>query len=57
MVAVGNTLVPSSSPNTSINAITWINLLVDVGNGGVPSTAFPLGECQGDCDGDDDCEV
>ncbi len=31
--------------------------LRDVGNNGVPVDAFPLGECQGDCDGDSDCEV
>ena len=55
-------LAPSSSPNTTRPTFApssrpAINLLVDAGNGGVPSTAFPLGECQGDCDGDDDCEV
>jgi len=48
------TLAPSSSANTT--RPTPITLLVDAGNGGAPSTAFPLGECQGDCDGDDDCQ-
>jgi len=27
-----------------------------VGNDGIPVEAFPLGECEGDCDTDDDCE-
>jgi hypothetical protein len=26
-----------------------------VGNGGSPKSAFPLGECEGDCDSDSDC--
>jgi hypothetical protein len=26
-----------------------------VGDNGVPSSAFPLGECEGDCDKDSDC--
>ena len=29
--------------------------LVIAGDNGKPSSAFPLGECQGDCDSDDDC--
>lgn len=31
--------------------------LVNVGNDGIPVDVFPLGQCQGDCDNDDDCEV
>ena len=31
--------------------------LATAGNNGVPSEAFPLGNCQGDCDDDDDCSV
>jgi hypothetical protein len=27
-----------------------------VGNNKHPSSAYPLGECQGDCDGDEECE-
>jgi hypothetical protein len=28
-----------------------------LGNNGIPSVAYPLGECQGDCDGkDEECE-
>jgi len=30
--------------------------LVDIGNDGEPWADFSLGECQGDCDGDDECE-
>lgn len=29
--------------------------LQHIGNNGKPSDVFPLGECQGDCDSDDDC--
>lgn len=31
--------------------------LRDVGNNGSPSESFPLGECEGDCDNDNECEV
>ena len=31
--------------------------LVTIGNNGSPADVFPLGECKGDCDKDDDCEV
>jgi len=30
--------------------------LIYVGKNGIPAEAFPLGECEGDCDTDDDCE-
>jgi hypothetical protein len=30
--------------------------LVDVGDNGVPADQFPLGECEGDCDGDSECQ-
>jgi len=30
--------------------------LIDIGNNGEPWADFPLGECQGDCDGDDECK-
>ena len=33
------------------------NMLVIVGDNGVPSSAFPLQECEGDCDNDDDCDL
>ncbi len=31
--------------------------LQDIGDNGSPLAAFPLGECEGDCDVDTDCEV
>ena len=33
------------------------NMLVAVGDNGVPSSAFPLQECEGDCDKDEDCDL
>ena len=33
------------------------NELVIMGDNGSPSSAFPLGECQGDCDYDSQCQV
>lgn len=33
-----------------------MNYLVDIADDGFPSDAYPLRECQGDCDDDDDCE-
>ena len=32
-------------------------MLVMVGDNGVPESAFPLKECEGDCDFDEDCEL
>jgi hypothetical protein len=31
--------------------------LADIGNNGISSTEFPLGECEGDCDNNGECEV
>ena len=31
--------------------------LVHAGNNGSPASAFPLGECEGDCDNDSECQV
>jgi len=31
------------------------NYLWESGNKGVPESAFPLGQCKGDCNDDDDC--
>ena len=31
------------------------NYLWNLGNNGAPDSAFPLGLCEGDCDGDSDC--
>ena len=33
------------------------NELVMMGDNGSPSSAFPLGECEGDCDYDSQCQV
>ena len=32
-----------------------LKTLEHIGNNGEPADLFPLGECQGDCDGDDEC--
>ena len=32
------------------------NALEEVGNNGEPADVFPLGQCQGDCDNDDECQ-
>mmetsp|Transcript_2625 Transcript_2625/g.5642 ORF Transcript_2625/g.5642 Transcript_2625/m.5642 type:complete len:440 (-) Transcript_2625:343-1662(-) len=45
------TPLPTSSAPTSA-----IATLVDIGNGGLPAADFPLGECQGDCDNDSECQ-
>jgi hypothetical protein len=31
--------------------------LIIMGDGDLPAENFPLGECEGDCDGDGDCAV
>ena len=33
------------------------NVLEEVGNNGEPADVFPLGQCQGDCDNDDECQA
>lgn len=43
-----STSAPVSTPAASTS-------LVVVGDNGSPSSAFPLGKCQGDCDSDSDC--
>lgn len=40
---------------STIKPISSSVYLSDVGDNGVPGDAFPLQECQGDCDGDSDC--
>ena len=32
------------------------NVLEEVGNNGEPADVFPLGQCQGDCDNDEECQ-
>ena len=45
------TPAPSSPTESPISNTT----LVIAGDNGTPSNAFPLGKCEGDCDGDSDC--
>ena len=52
---------PGSSDDEDEDAMTFVTpstcqpgVLCDVGDGGVPESAFPLGTCQGDCDDDED---
>ena len=47
--------MPEDSTDYCVQPAT--NQLVLMGNNGSPSTAFPLGQCEGDCDSDSDCEV
>ena len=47
--------LPEGSTDYCVQPTT--NQLVLMGDNGSPSTAFPLGQCQGDCDSDSDCEV
>lgn len=46
---------PTDAPDTTTPPPPFL-ILQDVGNNGNPHGAFPLGECQGDCDQDGDCE-
>lgn len=41
------------APTAPTNSLT----LRYAGDNGSPLDAFPLGECEGDCDSDNDCEV
>ena len=49
-VILGSHVAPDSTTSPPLT-------LRDVANNGVPVDAFPLRECQGDCNGDGDCEV
>ena len=49
------TLQPTPSPTGSSSPTTSDIPLERVGNNGIPSEVFPLGECKGDCDKDADC--
>ena len=48
---------PTATPVTSSPTASPVsdNTLVIAGDNGSPSAAFPLGKCEGDCDGDSDC--
>jgi hypothetical protein len=49
------TVAPTSAPVAPTPAPISDNTLVIAGDNGTPSSAFPLGKCEGDCDGDSDC--
>ena len=56
------TKFPTDQPTPSPIKLTTRPTVPDIplefaGDNGSPSSAFPLGECQGDCDDDDDCQV
>jgi len=44
----------SSPPQTPLPTLPQLEL---VGNNGNPESAFPLQQCQGDCDNDSECQV
>mmetsp|Transcript_20311 Transcript_20311/g.42620 ORF Transcript_20311/g.42620 Transcript_20311/m.42620 type:complete len:198 (-) Transcript_20311:7-600(-) len=45
------------SQASSMTTPASIPALTVVGNDGSPSNSFPLGNCEGDCDNNDECEV
>ncbi|KAL7527382.1 hypothetical protein ACHAXR_001928, partial [Thalassiosira sp. AJA248-18] len=50
-------LQPATSPTPSpTDPLSPSGVLVVVGDNWSPADKFPLGECQGDCDGDGDCD-
>ena len=55
------TSIPTASGDSPTDSPTRIVTpdisLQDIGNNGYPSEFFPLGQCQGDCDNDADCQV
>jgi predicted ThiF/HesA family dinucleotide-utilizing enzyme len=54
-VSMAPTSAPSSSSPTSAPSPSATKTLQDDGDNGIPTTSFPLGECSGDCDSDDEC--
>jgi hypothetical protein len=52
------TNAPSSNPGTNTLSPTQTVVALNyVGNNGSPTAAFPLGQCEGDCDNDGECGV
>jgi hypothetical protein len=52
------TNAPSSNPGTiTLSPTQTVVALNYVGNNGSPTSAFPLGQCEGDCDNDGECGV
>jgi len=47
----------TDSPTTEPIDSTSTLPLQDIGNNGVPAEVFPLGQCQGDCDNDGECQA
>lgn len=41
----------------NVETSLYVPLLASVGNDGEPKEAYPLHDCQGDCDEDNDCAV
>ena len=48
-------LQPTDSPTSSYSPTTSDIPLQRLGNNGSPAEFFPLGQCQGDCDSDEEC--
>jgi hypothetical protein len=53
-ISMQPTAAPSEMPSPAPTAAT--KNVEYVGNDGSPASAYPLGECQGECDSDEDCE-
>ena len=48
---------PTTSPTLTASPTSSTLPFQDIGNNGSPAEVFPLGECQGDCDNDGECQV
>ncbi|KAL7464135.1 hypothetical protein ACHAXS_004469 [Conticribra weissflogii] len=46
---------PTSSPVPTRHPVSTLPLVIISGDNGNPSSSFPLGLCEGDCDNDSDC--
>ena len=53
-VAEESTDVPTITPAATTTSVPVLELELK-GNNGSPSSVYPLGECEGDCDDDDEC--
>jgi hypothetical protein len=52
------TQAPSLAPQPTTASPTTSTLpLQDIGNNGSPAGVYPLGQCQGDCDDNGECQV
>merc|ERR1711935_267629 len=50
------TMSPQSNPTMSPQSNPTADSLQNIGNNGKPANVFPLGQCQGDCDDDNECQ-